>query len=271
MLPRARRRACSKSSSSTGACIARFKTGVARHLGQLEDYADVVHGLLQLYAATFAPRWLAAARALADDMIALFADPAGNGFFATGSDAPALLVRMRDLEDQPTPSGNSQAASVLVRLAGLTGRSDYLEQAERALAVVGDEVARVPLAFGTALGVIDRITRPRREIAIVGAPDDPTTTALVAVARDHAGPGDVIACGDPADAARSRPPCRYSPTAHSSAVRRPRTCVSASRAWRRSARRRRCVRRSSTDRGAWYRGLWLSFVLPWLTWMNSPP
>jgi uncharacterized protein YyaL (SSP411 family) len=176
-----------------------LQDGVARHLGQLEDYADVIHGLLQLYAATFVPRWLTAARALADDMIGLFADPDGQGFFATGADAPALLVRMRDLDDQPSPGGNSQAASVLVRLGSLTGRGDYDSHAERALMTVGSEVARLPLAFGTALGVIDRLTRPRREIAIVGAPDDPTTAALVAVARDHSGPGDVIACGDPTD------------------------------------------------------------------------
>jgi len=175
--------------------------GVARHLGQLEDYADLIHGLLQLYAATFAPRWLTAARTLADAMITLFADPDGHGFFATGSDAPELLVRIRDLEDQPTPSGNSQAASVLVRLAGLTGDSGYLERAERAIALVGDDVARLPLAFGTALGVIDRLSRPRREIAIVGAAADPATAALIEVARDHAGPGDVIACGAPGDAA----------------------------------------------------------------------
>ena len=178
-----------------------LQEGVARHLGQLEDYADVIHGLLQLYAATFAPGWLAAARTLADAMIALFADPEGNGFFGTGSDAPRLLVRVRDLEDQPTPSGNSQAASVLVRLAGLTGSADYLERAERAMAVIGDEVPRLPLAFGTALGVIDRLTRPRREIAIVGAPGDPATAALIQVARDDAGAGDVIACGLPGDLA----------------------------------------------------------------------
>jgi len=177
-----------------------LQDGVARHLGQLEDYADVILGLVQLYAATFESRWLVAARRLSDDMIGLFADVEWHGFFATGADAPALLVRMRDLEDQPTPSGSSQAAFVLVRLAGLTGRTDYLELAERTLAVIGEEIARLPLAFGTALCVVDRLTRPRREIAILGDPGDPATRALVEVARDHAGPGDVIACADPADA-----------------------------------------------------------------------
>jgi uncharacterized protein YyaL (SSP411 family) len=173
--------------------------GSPRHLGQLEDYADLCHGLLQLYAATFDTRWLTATRTLADDMIARFSDPAG-GFFATGSDAPAVLVRMRDLDDQPAPSGNSQAASVLVRLAGLTGRTELLELASAAVAGVVADIPRVPLSFGTALGVIDAVTGPRREIAIVGPAGDPRTDALIAAARAAAGPGDVVACGDPADA-----------------------------------------------------------------------
>ena len=88
---------------------------------------------------------------------------------------------------------------MLVRLSGLTGRTDYLELAERTLAVVGDEIARLPLAFGTALSVADRLTRRRREIAIIGDPRDPATQALVDVARDHVSPADVIACADPAD------------------------------------------------------------------------
>ncbi len=48
------------------------------HLGQLDDHADLCHGLLCLYAATFDPRWLREARALAARMVALFGDP-GRG------------------------------------------------------------------------------------------------------------------------------------------------------------------------------------------------
>jgi len=178
-----------------------FQDGSARHLGQLEDYANLIHGLLQLYRATFSPRWLSTARALADRMIALFADAGGDGFFSSGSDAPRLLVRMRDLEDQPTPAGNSQAASVLVRLAGLTGRTDFIDLADRAIRVVRSDLARFPRGFGTALSVTHQLTACRREIAIVGGPEDPRTVALVQVARRLAGPAAVIACSDPANAA----------------------------------------------------------------------
>ena len=173
--------------------------GIARHLGQLDDYANLIHGLLQLYTATFGCRWLIAAHTLADDMIGLFADPGGDGFFSSGSDAPELVVRMRDLEDQPTPAGNSQAASVLVRLAGLTGQTEFIDRADRAIRVVRDDLTRFPQGFGTALCATHRLTARRREIAIVGALDDPRTAELVRVARRVGGPATVIACGDPDD------------------------------------------------------------------------
>ncbi|MBU6363170.1 MAG: thioredoxin domain-containing protein, partial [Acidobacteria bacterium] len=64
--------------------------GRPRHLGTLEDHADMADGLLALYAADFDPAWLVAARALADVMLDLFADSAGAGFFMSGTDAPPL-------------------------------------------------------------------------------------------------------------------------------------------------------------------------------------
>ncbi|MCC6829823.1 MAG: thioredoxin domain-containing protein [Thermoleophilia bacterium] len=177
-----------------------LQDGAARHLGQLDDHADLAHGLLQLYAATFAPRWLIAARDLADRMIALFHDGDGEGgFFYSGSDGEALVARTRDLEDHPTPGGNSQAAWVLLRLAGLTGDGRLLEIAEGAVRLVRTDLFRFPHAFGTALVAADHLAHERREIAIAGDPAHPATIALIAAART-AGPGTVIACGRPDDA-----------------------------------------------------------------------
>ncbi|HJZ62603.1 MAG TPA: thioredoxin domain-containing protein [Miltoncostaeaceae bacterium] len=173
--------------------------GAARHLGCLDDHADLAHGLLVLYEATFEPRWLAAARDLARRMVDLFADPEGEGFFYAGSDAEALVARTRDVEDHPTPGGNSQAAWALLRIAALTGEDDLEERAAGALRLVGAEMARFPQAFGTALVALDFLTSPRREVAIVGAAGEARTRALVDVAREAAGPAAVIAAGDPAD------------------------------------------------------------------------
>ncbi len=172
----------------------------ALHLGQLDDHADLAHGLLQLYAATFDPRWLRAARGLAERMVALFADDTEGGFFYAGSDGEQLVARTRDLEDHPTPAGNSQAAWVLLRLAALTGDTTLLEIAEGALRLVRTDLIRFPHAFGTALVAADHLAHQRREVAIVGEVGHPATLALVAAAREAGGPGTVIACGHPDDA-----------------------------------------------------------------------
>jgi len=175
--------------------------GGAHQLGQLDDHADLCHGLLSLYAATFHPRWLAAARELAGRMVELFADPEGGGFFYSGADGEALVARTRDVEDHPTPAGNSQAAHVLLRLAGLTGDAALEERAAGALRIVRGEMARFPQAFGTALIALDDLLAERREIAVVGPPDDPRTADLVRAARAGAAPADALAAGDPEDPA----------------------------------------------------------------------
>ncbi len=174
--------------------------GRAAQLGQLDDHADLCHGLLCLYDATFHPRWLAAARELADRMIELFADDEVGGFYYSGSDGEALVARTRDLEDHPTPAGNSQAAHVLLRLAEITGDAGLEERALGALRLVSADMARFPQAFGTALVALDHHLSERREVAIVGPRDDERTRALVDAARAARGPYDTLAAGDPDDA-----------------------------------------------------------------------
>jgi uncharacterized protein YyaL (SSP411 family) len=192
-----------------------YMDGAARHLGQLDDHADLCHGLLSLYGATFHPRWLAAARGIAGQMVELFADPQGGGFFYSGADGEPLVARTRDLEDHPTPAGNSQAAHVLLRLADLTGDAALEERALGALGLVRAEMGRFPQAFGTALIALDHHLAERREIAVVGPPDDDRTAELVRAARAGARPADALAVGDPADpeAADAAPLLRDRPLA----------------------------------------------------------
>ena len=78
---------------------------------------------LTLYETTFELSWFERARELADDLRRLFADRERGGFFQTGSDAEALVVRPKDLYDNATPSGNSAAADLLLRLSAFTGEA----------------------------------------------------------------------------------------------------------------------------------------------------
>ena len=106
-----------------------WKAGVAKFNGYLEDYAFLIEGLVTLFETTGEFRWLEEARALTDHLIDEFWDKDGGGFFFTGKSHEHLIVRSKDYFDNATPSGNSVAAGVLLRLAILTGEESYRELA----------------------------------------------------------------------------------------------------------------------------------------------
>ena len=81
---------------------------------------------------------------------------------------------------------------MLLRLAAFTGESRYRDAAERALATVTSFTARYPTAFAMWLQAIDLALAPVAEVAIVGAPDDPATRELLAVAAGGYAPNRVI-------------------------------------------------------------------------------
>jgi uncharacterized protein len=144
-----------------------FKDGQAKHVGFLDDYAFYASGLVTLYETTGAVRWLREAVALTEKMLAEFWDEADGGFFYTGESGEQLIVRSKDFFDNATPSGNSVAAEVLLRLSVLTGNEAYRRKAVNVIRLVHDTVARYPSAFGYTLGAIDFYFSKPKEIVVV--------------------------------------------------------------------------------------------------------
>jgi uncharacterized protein YyaL (SSP411 family) len=166
---------------STGERLHRtWRDGVAKGNGYLEDYANVAHGLYELHVATGDLRWLHQSRRLALLAVELFADDANGGFFLTPVDGEALVARQKDLDDNPTPSGNSMLAFVLLRLARLWGDDELERRAVGVLRLVRDAIPRAPQAFGWALCALDLHLSPPREVAIVGDPGSPIARAALA-------------------------------------------------------------------------------------------
>jgi uncharacterized protein YyaL (SSP411 family) len=175
-----------------------WKDGRASHDGVLEDSTHLADGLLALYEATFDERWFVVARDLMEQVLAQFADPAG-GFFDTAADAEALITRPKDLQDNAVPSGNAMAATVLLRLAALTGEGRYRDAAEAALRLTAAFVDRYPTGFAQWLIALDFALADVVEVAIVGDPGDPATAALRAPLDEGYRPNQVIAiASDPA-------------------------------------------------------------------------
>ena len=161
----------------------------------LEDHAFLVEALLDLYEATFEPRWFLAAREIADAMIARFADPERGGFFTTSDDHEPLVARRKDIEDNPIPSGSSSAALGLLRLAALTGEEAYERHGLSVLRLLHPFAARHPQAFGHLLLAIGFALHPPREVALAGS----DRAALERVLRERLWPAVVLAAGDGQD------------------------------------------------------------------------
>jgi uncharacterized protein YyaL (SSP411 family) len=107
--------------------------GEAKLNGYLDDYAFLVHGLLNLHDATKDQKWLDVAKALTDKMVEHFQDKDRGGFFYTSHDHEKLFARGKDQYDGAQPGANSVAAKNFVRLWQKTGDDQYRAQADKSL------------------------------------------------------------------------------------------------------------------------------------------
>ncbi len=180
--------------TADGRLLRTYNRGQARLGAYLEDHAYLLEAFLTLYETTFDPRWFAAARELADTLLARFADREHGGFFATADDHETLIARRKELEDTPIPSGASSAAYGLLRLAALTGEHGYEEAALGVLRLLHAVAPQHPAAFGHVLQALDFHFAAVKEVAIVG----PEAGSLERVVRGAFRPHIVVA-GGPAD------------------------------------------------------------------------
>ncbi|MBN1888029.1 MAG: thioredoxin domain-containing protein [Thermoflexales bacterium] len=169
-----------------------WNAGEVRINGYLEDYAYLAEGLIELYQVTFAPRWYQAAKSLVDAMIEHFNAPIG--FYDTVDDGE-LLARTCEIQDNATPSGNAAAATVLLKLAGLSTEPRYAELARQSLGQVQEFLAHYPLGFGQWLVALDYALSNPKEIAIVGDPGAADTQALLKIATAGFRPHQIVAVG----------------------------------------------------------------------------
>ncbi len=192
----------------SGRLLRSWRNGVAGRPGFADDHALMASACLTLFETTFEAAWFDRATELTGELRRLFPDREAGGFFMTGADADALLVRPKELYDNATPSGNSVAADLLLRLSAFTGDATFEAEAVSALRLVGDALPRAPGAFGQALCALDRLLGPTRAVAIVGEPERDDTRALVTEAnRRRYRPNIVLAVSadDDADARRAVP------------------------------------------------------------------
>ena len=154
------------------------KDGVVKGPGLLDDHANVCAAALDLYEATGDEKKMLVARAIADEIIARFWDPADKAFAFTPNDGERLIACSRDPFDQATPSGASMAAWAFLKLGALVDEK-YSELARQYVEPLAGAAIDNPFAFGHTLAALDRLVRGSTDVVILGARTDPTTKRLL--------------------------------------------------------------------------------------------
>jgi hypothetical protein len=149
-----------------------YRQGRAHTPAYLDDHANMIEALLNLYEATFDLKWLDRAVALNEIVLRHFGDDKEGGFFYIADDGERVLVRSKDAGDSATPSGNSVQLMNLLRLSVLLDRKDFADQARRLLRAFAGKLAESPFSSERMLSGLDFCHRPPREVAFVGGSAD---------------------------------------------------------------------------------------------------
>jgi uncharacterized protein YyaL (SSP411 family) len=176
-----------------GRLLRTWKNGVAKLNAYIEDHANLADGLIELFQVSGEVKYLVEAKRLADIMITEFWDEENGGFFFTANDHEELIVRNKDFYDNATPSGNSVAADVLLRLAKLTGDEKYERFASTVLRLAAAQLRRHPQGFGRVLSTIEFYLGKSKEIVLIGDADG----ALAKEIWNEYIPGKVVVLSDP--------------------------------------------------------------------------
>jgi hypothetical protein len=170
----------------------RWRDGEAAMTGQLDDYADVALGFLDLYGATLAPVWLERSADLTGAMVERFEDRDAGGFFESPQGDASIRLRLKDGYDGAELAGNSVAAWVVQALGNLLDRAEWREAAARAFAYYSRRLAEAPAMMPQMLVAMDLARTAPRHVVIVGQPSSPDTRALVAEFNRRFLPHDLL-------------------------------------------------------------------------------
>jgi uncharacterized protein YyaL (SSP411 family) len=189
-----------------GRLLHRWAEGEAAIPGFLDDYAFLGLAALELHMATGHARHLEKAHSLAEEALALFAEPDGT-LRMTGQDADRLIAAPREIHDAAMPSGNSAMAFLLARLGTALESDRYREAAMCALQPAFEGMSRMPTAFGYSLLALDHLVNPSWCVKLQGRLDSADAAALREVLRKSWSPG-LHWVESPADQPSTAQPCR---------------------------------------------------------------
>lgn len=184
--------------TSDGRRLRTYRAGKAHLNAYLDDYAYLCEGLIDLYEAGGAVRYLTEAAELAERILNDFGAEEEGGFYNTSRDHERLILRHREGYDGATPNANASAAMALARLSFHLNREDLRKTAAAAMTAYGAAIDRFSRAFCKSLTVVDFLLEGPIEIATIGKPGETRYEALRREADMRYLPNRILAHLDPA-------------------------------------------------------------------------
>jgi uncharacterized protein YyaL (SSP411 family) len=175
-----------------GGLLHRYRNDEAAISGHLDDYAFMIWGLIELYEATFEPRYLKAAMEHNTYMLAHFWDDKNGGFFFTPDNGETLIIRKKEIYDGAMPSGNAVAMHNLLRLSRITADASLDERAARINRAFSEHIRQYPSGHTHFLVSVDYAIGPSYEVVVVGAPEASDTSEMLRSIRNAFIPNRVV-------------------------------------------------------------------------------
>ena len=170
----------------------RFLENEADLSGNVDDYAFLTWGLIELYESAFDVNYLEEALQLTDQLIGQFWDEEDGGFYFTPDDGEELLVRQKVSKDRDLPSGNSVAILNLLRLSRMTANPLLEAKAEDTVKAFALQIEGAPSDYSQLMNAVDIAVGPSYEVVIAGDPSASDTQAMLSALRQNFIPNKVV-------------------------------------------------------------------------------
>ncbi|MCI0628880.1 MAG: thioredoxin domain-containing protein, partial [Acidobacteria bacterium] len=174
----------------------RYRAGSVGIDGDVDDYTQLIQGLLDLYEASFDPGLLRWAVRLQEAQDQLFWDAEKGGYHTVQPTRSKLPIQPRESYDGAEPSPNSIAALNLLRLASITDRDAWQQKASMLFSSFSGTLEKQPEAMPYLAAALDFSQGPQKQIVIAGAPGAADTEALLRLVRRRYLPNRILLLAD---------------------------------------------------------------------------
>jgi uncharacterized protein YyaL (SSP411 family) len=170
----------------------RYWQGQSAITAQVDDYAFLIWGVLELYETTFEISYLETAIGLNLYLLQHFWDEVRGGFFTSPDDGETILVRLKEIYDGALPSGNAVAMYNLMRLARITADAELEEKAAEIGRVFSKLINESPSLHTQLLLALDFALGPSHEVIVVGREGAKDTREMFRTLRRFYAPNKVV-------------------------------------------------------------------------------